>query len=501
MRACQLISRSSHPTKTSLIEQKRTSTFEKMIIFFLAHYMYCFGLQTEDVLSSPLDQHDEALASELQRIFVGSTVGVFDSSGGSGGWYINFLQSKSGVDNVHAIRIEERTDASLATYDWLLSLETAGHVAAANEEGFFKRIAQLARKGVVLSWTTFGQPRCVRENCHSNSYVVQRMLLQDFVFHVDQSSWLRFVCDVTWLKHSLMVFEKQTLTLPVRTHWNLAAENLETPLVRIPSEKGDLSKASSHIQTALQQLHVQVDCSVDDRGCIGKNFRQLFVALRRLGMLQQVRNGNEHIPRVQMENFLLRMKQRLLRELRQPAACLEWGTWYMTSMLKADLCPVHLRTSLEFATTPSRHRDASGLTHVRGNIEVVEDLIPEQSISLIVCTEVFEHLRFPSAAMQTLRRWLVVGGFVIWVAPFMYRHHNDHDDFYRFSSSAARLMAETAGFEVVVLETAGTLDSTHFFFLGGTVSEWTKQQTVDFNWTSVHSPLGYNHVYMLLKAK
>merc|ERR1712083_725151 len=48
------------------------------------------------------------------------------------------------------------------------------------------------------------------------------------------------------------------------------------------------------------------------------------------------------------------------------------------------------------------------------DIHDADAIIPDNSISIVVCTQIFEHLRRPHKAMDQLFRIIAPGGFVVW---------------------------------------------------------------------------------------
>ena len=73
----------------------------------------------------------------------------------------------------------------------------------------------------------------------------------------------------------------------------------------------------------------------------------------------------------------------------------------------------------------------------------------------VVCTEVLEHCRDPRAVMRELRRVVRPDAHVFLTTPFLVGLHEMPNDFYRYTPSALRDLAETSGFEVLSLRPRG----------------------------------------------
>ncbi len=109
----------------------------------------------------------------------------------------------------------------------------------------------------------------------------------------------------------------------------------------------------------------------------------------------------------------------------------------------ADCAAVDLRTS---------PHDTSGLD----DFASADDLPYEDCMfDCVVCTEVLEHCRNPHGVMRELRRVLRPGGHVFLTTPFLVGLHEMPNDFYRYTPSALRDLAETNGLVVVSLQPRG----------------------------------------------
>jgi SAM-dependent methyltransferase len=72
----------------------------------------------------------------------------------------------------------------------------------------------------------------------------------------------------------------------------------------------------------------------------------------------------------------------------------------------------------------------------------------EDSFDCVICTEVIEHCTDPATVMKEIRRVLKPGGTALVTTPFLVPLHDMPYDFWRFTPSALRLLAERAGLEV-----------------------------------------------------
>lgn len=96
----------------------------------------------------------------------------------------------------------------------------------------------------------------------------------------------------------------------------------------------------------------------------------------------------------------------------------------------------------------------------QSNVDIVSDIVsipePDQSFDVILCSEVFEHLPDPIAALKEFERLLVPSGKLILTAPFCSLTHFSP---YHFYSGFNKYFYETNlrkyGFEILKIETNG----------------------------------------------
>ena len=79
-----------------------------------------------------------------------------------------------------------------------------------------------------------------------------------------------------------------------------------------------------------------------------------------------------------------------------------------------------------------------------------------ESFDCVICTEVLEHCPDPAAVVQEIARTLRPGGQAFVTTPFLIPLHEMPFDFYRYTPSALRHLAETAGLQVRTIKPRGS---------------------------------------------
>jgi SAM-dependent methyltransferase len=71
------------------------------------------------------------------------------------------------------------------------------------------------------------------------------------------------------------------------------------------------------------------------------------------------------------------------------------------------------------------------------------------SFDSAICNAVIEHLEEPEAALRECFRILRRGGIALYSAPFIWHHHEEPRDFYRYSRYGLSYLLTKVGFEVI----------------------------------------------------
>jgi SAM-dependent methyltransferase len=79
----------------------------------------------------------------------------------------------------------------------------------------------------------------------------------------------------------------------------------------------------------------------------------------------------------------------------------------------------------------------------------------DSSFDRILCVVTLEHARDPGAAIREFARALRPGGRLYLVTPLMWEEHQLPHDYYRFTSSALRMLLGSAGLEVKSIRPVG----------------------------------------------
>ena len=144
--------------------------------------------------------------------------------------------------------------------------------------------------------------------------------------------------------------------------------------------------------------------------------------------------------------------------------CLDWDGWYVGSIF-ATICTekdvIQYTTSEPQEVKPKKLIwTASGANPwatrwYMADAHSMSRTLQRGAYDLIIANSVFEHFRQPFAVMQEIFVLLRPGGFLFWHTPFEYEFHGVPNDYFRFTTSGARAIAESAGLEVEFAEGDG----------------------------------------------
>lgn len=81
--------------------------------------------------------------------------------------------------------------------------------------------------------------------------------------------------------------------------------------------------------------------------------------------------------------------------------------------------------------------------------------LPDSSIDSVVCTQVFEHLKYPFESSREIYRVMKKGGHLLLTVPQMNELHEEPNDFFRYTKFGLISMFEEAGFRTIAYEQRG----------------------------------------------
>jgi hypothetical protein len=92
-------------------------------------------------------------------------------------------------------------------------------------------------------------------------------------------------------------------------------------------------------------------------------------------------------------------------------------------------------------------QNSSGTVAMLGDLEHAE--APPAPYSIVLCTEVLEHVFDVNLSFRGLRRLTMTGGLAMITVPFLFPEHMDPDDFRRLTEHGVAQLARDHGFAVV----------------------------------------------------
>lgn len=96
-----------------------------------------------------------------------------------------------------------------AYYDWVLCLEVGEHIPVEYEQTFIDNVAKHVQGGLIISWAIPEQPGHGHVNCRPNEYVIEQFEKRGLrVMQYGFADTLRKVCELPYLKNTIMAFER-----------------------------------------------------------------------------------------------------------------------------------------------------------------------------------------------------------------------------------------------------------------------------------------------------
>lgn len=87
--------------------------------------------------------------------------------------------------------------------------------------------------------------------------------------------------------------------------------------------------------------------------------------------------------------------------------------------------------------------------------EIYDIPLPDKSVDIILCTQVLEHLKYPTKAIQEMRRLLKCGGRLYLTVPFASEEHMLPYDYYRYTRFSLDFLMRENGFKPLLIDPQG----------------------------------------------
>eukprot|EP00931_Biecheleriopsis_adriatica_P090957 TRINITY_DN64867_c0_g1_i1.p1 TRINITY_DN64867_c0_g1~~TRINITY_DN64867_c0_g1_i1.p1 ORF type:complete len:631 (-),score=124.12 TRINITY_DN64867_c0_g1_i1:37-1929(-) len=191
------------------------------------------------------------------------------------------------------------------------------------------------------------------------------------------------------------------------------------------------------------------------------------------------------VDRMQLAHFILEVRDNVT-QAGPMRRCLEWDQPFLLVRAFSAHCrwmdvysysepsPEDPRLGL-----PGRHEYNAGTRHYWGDMEKEENFgVDPESLDLILCPFVFEHVSQPWVAIKTLAGALRPGGFVIWAAPMFQQYHGSPHDYYRYTPKGILALAAHAELEVVKVWAPGDLSLATGVMMGMMLPYWTEEEVL-----------------------
>eukprot|EP00929_Paragymnodinium_shiwhaense_P046413 TRINITY_DN23627_c0_g3_i1.p1 TRINITY_DN23627_c0_g3~~TRINITY_DN23627_c0_g3_i1.p1 ORF type:complete len:576 (+),score=134.98 TRINITY_DN23627_c0_g3_i1:56-1729(+) len=188
--------------------------------------------------------------------------------------------------------------------------------------------------------------------------------------------------------------------------------------------------------------------------------------------------GHEHtFERVQLAEWLQMSAEHISRDdLPGEKRCLEWDSRSVTRHFFKDHCKNFDIIAYNGDDVAQVHTSDAGSRTYVVDFHRADQVVPANETAIVVCQQIFEHLRRPHLGMEQLFRLVAPGGWVVWSAPLFSEIHGAPDDYYRYTPAGAKALAEDAGFSLAGLYAPGTLQEMAGYLLGMTAPYWSKEQ-------------------------
>jgi len=97
-------------------------------------------------------------------------------------------------------------------------------------------------------------------------------------------------------------------------------------------------------------------------------------------------------------------------------------------------------------------------------------------VNLLVCHQVFEHIKHPTVAVTNLNAIMQVGGHIVFSVPFLVQDHGVPYDFFRYTVRNVHTLLNCSGMEVKTLEGYGGQTSSLAYLAGATADDFEEAE-------------------------
>jgi SAM-dependent methyltransferase len=87
--------------------------------------------------------------------------------------------------------------------------------------------------------------------------------------------------------------------------------------------------------------------------------------------------------------------------------------------------------------------------------EIYSIPLPSESVDIILCTQVLEHLKYPTRALQEMHRLLKPGGKLYLTVPFASEEHMVPYDYFRYTKFSLDFLMREQGFNPLLIDPQG----------------------------------------------